>query len=135
MKLAIDSNLLISGLLLPQSVPGRVLQAWRNGVFAWATCDEQFHEISQVMLRPAILSRVSGGAAQIEKTLREMRAHCLWLRLSHPLPSVCRDARDDFLFALCDQYQLELIVSGDNDVLALKGQYPVITPKMLVDRL
>ena len=64
-----------------------------------------------------------------------MQMACNHKILTSPLPKVCRDPDDDFLFALFDQGHAELIVSGDKDVLALRGRYPVLTPRELIDRL
>lgn len=135
MNLAIDTNLLVSAVLLPHSVPGAVLSAWRASAFIWVCCDEQWQELSGTFARPHILARIANGVEPVQTLLREMKANCRWATLNRPLPRVCTDANDDFLFALHDQGHVNTIVSGDKAVLALKGKYPVLSARELIDRL
>ncbi|MBV9364918.1 MAG: hypothetical protein JO286_12005 [Solirubrobacterales bacterium] len=60
--------------------------------------------------------------------------------LADPLdpPTVCRDPHDDYLVALAIIAGAELLVSGDDDLLAVEpagGGLEVVTPRQLVDRL
>ena len=135
MKLALDSKLLVSALLLPQSVPGTVLQAWRASAFIWVSCEAQWQELSATFARPHILARIAKGVEPVQTLLRDVQAHCRWASLTPPLPPVCRDPADDHLFALYDQGHVNTIVSGDQDVLALKGKYPLLTARELIERL
>ena len=135
MRLVIDSNLVFSGVLKPSSVPGAVLGAWRAGHFDWISCATQLSELKIALIRPYLLKRIAEGATPIESVLHEMRESCHWKTLLMPLPAICRDPRDDYIFGLYDQGHADLIVSGDKDVLALKGRYPIITARELIDRL
>ena len=135
MRLVIDSNLVFSGVLKPSSIPGAVLGAWRAGHFHWISCATQLSELKIALIRPYLLKRIAEGATPIESVLHEMREGCHWKTLLTPLPAICRDPRDDYIFALYDQGHADLIVSGDKDVQALKGRYPIITARELIDRL
>ena len=135
MKFAIDTNLLISSTFKLASPPGLVMAAWRMQHIEWVSCDEQLQELSVALFRPQVLARVIGGEQLALALLEEIRSNCDLKTLNHPLPSVCRDKKDDYLFALYDQHHVEMIVSGDKDVLALKGSYPIITARELIDRL
>ena len=135
MRLVIDSNLVFSGVLKPNSVPGAVLGAWRAGHFDWISCATQLGELKIALIRPYLLKKIAEGITPIESVLDEMREGCHWKTVVMPVPAVCRDPRDDYIFALYDQGHADLIVSGDKDVLALKGSYPIITARELIDRL
>ncbi|MDB5929236.1 MAG: twitching motility protein PilT [Polaromonas sp.] len=135
MKFAIDTNLLISSTFKLASPPGLVMAAWRMQHIEWISCDEQLEELSVALFRPKVLAHVIGGEKLALALLEEIRSNCDLKTLTHPLPSVCRDKKDDYLFALYDQHHVEMIVSGDKDVLALKGSYPIITARELIDRL
>ncbi|MDQ3272673.1 MAG: putative toxin-antitoxin system toxin component, PIN family [Pseudomonadota bacterium] len=131
----IDSNLIFSSVLKPDSVPGAILGAWRKGHFDWMSCEIQLDELTVALTRPYLVSKIAQGATPVENLLIEMREGCHWKTLTTPLPAICRDPRDDYLFALHDQGHADLIVSGDKDVLACKNDYPVITARELLDRL
>lgn len=135
MKLAIDSNLLVSAVLLPHSVPGAVLAAWRASAFIWVCCDEQWQELSSTFARPHILARIANGVEPVQRLLRDMKANCRWVTPNRPLPRICNDPDDDFLCALYDQGHVNTLVSDDKAVLALKPKYPVLTARELIERL
>ena len=135
MRLVIDSNLIFSGILKPVSTPGAVLGAWRAGHFDWVSCEIQLEELKVALTRPYLLSKIAPGSTAVEKLLAEMREACEWKKLITPIARVCRDPRDDYLFAIFDQEHIDLIISGDKDVLACKSDYPVITARELLDRL
>lgn len=135
MRCAIDSNLLISSTFKLDSTPARVLAAWRMRQISWVSCAEQLTELTEALFRPKVIARSVGGEPLAKRLLQEMQQECRLQHLQHPLPSMCRDAKDDFLFALYEQGHVDLIVSGDKDVLALKGRYPVLTARELIDRL
>ena len=135
MRCAIDSNLLISATFKLHTPPAMVLAAWRMRKIEWVSCVEQIEELGAALFRPSILARSLGGLPLAHSLVTEMQMACRLKALIHPLPPVCRDPRDDFLFALHDQGHADWIISGDKDVLALKGRYPVLTPRELIDRL
>ena len=135
MRCAIDSNLLISSTFKQHSPPALVAAAWRMRRIDWVSCADQINEISVALMRPKVLARSDGGAALVHRLLQEMQRDCRIQTLTRPLPAVCRDPKDDFLFALHDQGHIDLIISGDKDVLALQDRYPVITARELIDRL
>lgn len=135
MKLAIDTNLLISATFKQSTPPALVLAAWRMKRFEWVSCDQQLNELTEALRRPQIVQRMMGGSDLAERLLVKLRLDCRLEALRSPLPRVCRDENDDFLFALHDQHGVDLIISGDKDVLALKDRYPVLTARELIDRL
>lgn len=135
MKCAIDTNLLISSTFKLNSTPALVLAAWRMRKIEWVSCEEQLTELALALFRPRVIARSIGGLALAHKLLQEIQLGCTLKSLKHPLPPVCRDPHDDFLFALYDQGHVDMIISGDKDVLALKDSYPTLTARELIDLL
>ena len=135
MRVVIDTNLLISATFKQTTPPALVLAAWRMRRFEWVSCDDQITELTVSLRKPKVAQRVAGGPALVESLLTQLRTDCTIETLTAPYSPVCRDIKDDFLFALRDQHGVDLIISGDADVLALKGRYPVLTARELIDRL
>jgi len=135
MRCAIDSNLLSSSTFKQHSPPALVLAAWRMRRMEWVSCTEQVNELTHALFRPKVLARSFGGIELASRLLEEMKSGCDIKTLRAPLPSICRDPKDDFLFALRDQGHIDIIISGDKDVLALKDNYPILTARELIDRL
>ena len=135
MRLVIDSNLVFSSILKPASVPATVLGAWRAGHFDWISYEIQPAELKTASTRPYLLKKILEGFKPVAELFYEMQEDCYWRKLVTPLAAICRDPRDDYLFALYDQGHVDLIISGNKDVLACKGNYPILTARELIDRL
>lgn len=58
MKVVIDTNILLSGLMLPSSIPGRIMQAWRDNRFELVLSQFQLDEIGRVLAYPKIRKRL-----------------------------------------------------------------------------
>lgn len=135
MRYAVDTNLLVSAQFSQTTPPALVIAAWRMRRFNWVTCAFQLDEMSNTLFKPTLLARSRGGRPMASMLLAQIRADCDMATLAAPFARVCRDPDDDFLFALVDQGFADGIISGDLDVLALKGKYTVLTPRELIDRL
>lgn len=135
MNIAIDTNLVLSSTFKLDTTPAKLLAAWRMKRFAWITCSWQLDELTDALLRPRVVATSIGGMSAAQNLVQSLRTNAYSVTLLEPLPSICRDQDDDFLFALHDQGHVNAIVSGDKDVLALRPRYPVLTAKELIDRL
>lgn len=135
MRCAIDTNLLVSATFSQITPPALVLAAWRMSRIDWVSCEFQLNEITNTLFKPKLIAKSLGGLAMAKMLLGQIRENCVLVKLAEPLLKVCRDRNDDFLFALLDQGYADAIISGDKDVLALKGRYPILTPRELIDRL
>ena len=135
MNYAVDTNLLVSATFSQTTPPALVIAAWRMRRFSWVTCSFQLDEIADTLVKPKLVARSTGGLPMMKMLIAKMWEECDLVPVTLPFPRVCRDPDDDFLFALFDQGHVDAIISGDKDVLALKGRYPVLTPRELIDRL
>ena len=135
MRYALDTNLAVSALFKLETPPAVVIAAWQMRRFEWVTCETQIIELRVTLRQPKTIARSLGGADAVETLLFHIESRCLTRTLSAPWSKVCRDPDDDFLFALFDQGHVDALISGDKDVLTLKGRYPVLTPRELIDRL
>lgn len=59
MKIVLDTNVLVSGLLSPNGTPGRILAAWSAGKFDLMTRDAQMVEIARVLAHTKIRRRLA----------------------------------------------------------------------------
>ena len=105
------------------------------GGLEWVSCIEQIDELFVTLTLPRIYAKVRGGLPVVKQLIQEIEKSVALQALVSPIPSICRDPKDDYLFALFDQGHADWIISGDKDVVALKGRYPILTPRELIDRL
>lgn len=132
-----DTNVLISGLIVAQGPPRQILDAWLEGLFTLVTSLYQVKELVHVLSYPRITERLRLDeeelAAVLAALLSKAEVTSGWLRL----PGVTRDPKDDFVVACAKEGEADYIVSGDQDLLVL-GKYEgiqVVTPHQFVEIL
>jgi len=135
MRVVLDTNILVSSLIVPDSPPHRIYEAWRAGAFVLATSDEQLEEFRRVTrydkLRPYIDPATAGT---LHNELRKIAQHV------GRLPKVKRspDAADDYLLALAQTASADYLVTGDKSgLLALKrhGKTRIVTARQFSEMI
>jgi putative PIN family toxin of toxin-antitoxin system len=118
MRVVLDTNILVSALLIQTGNPAAVYRAWREGHFTLLTCTEHLDELLATLRKPTIAERIkpykAGGLVNELKKLAE----CV-----EALPRVRRspDPGDDFLLGLCEAGRADYLVTGDKSgLLALE---------------
>ncbi|MHB9150357.1 MAG: putative toxin-antitoxin system toxin component, PIN family [Thermoleophilia bacterium] len=137
MRVILDTNVLLSGLINPGGAPGRIVGRWSDGGFELVLSERQLEEMEEVLAYPKIARRLSWGVEEIERFV-------LLLRLKSeivPLPSVAdifeglRDSADSHLLSALQRSGAEVLVSGDHHLLELRGRFSVLSPAEFVARL
>jgi putative PIN family toxin of toxin-antitoxin system len=131
-RIVFDTNALVSRLLLANSVPAQAVHKAVNEAQLLVS-DATMTELADVLARPKFDAYVS-----LEDRQQFFR---LLGRIAEMVPVVhtiraCRDPRDDKFLELAVNGDAGLIVTGDEDLLALhpfRG-IPVITPAAYVGR-
>ena len=135
MRGVLDTNVLLSGLMVPDSVPGKAVAAWRECRFDLVLPLEQLEEIGRV-LAYAKIRRIPGW--DDETIGRFLRQLYLRAEVVEPEPRAVetpRDADDRHVLAALVHAKADLLVSGDGDLLALRERYAIETPAEFAKRL
>jgi len=118
MRVVLDTNILISALMIQTGNPAVIYRAWREGRFTLLTCAEHLDELRATLRKPAIAERIkpykAGSLVNEMKKLAE---------IVDALPRVRRspDPADDFLLALSEAGRADYLVTGDKcGLLALE---------------
>ena len=135
MRVVIDTNVVLSGLIKPDSVPGHVLRACRDGSFRFVLSEFLLEEIAVTLARPKIQALVPWPAAQINRFVLEQRAFCDVVEPADLDFKYPRDPDDIPVLATLIASGADMLVTGDRDLLALREQYPIETPAEFVRRL
>jgi len=118
MRIVLDTNVLISGLISPAGAPAEIFNAWEDGRFDLLTCTEQMDELRSTLQKPRIAERIQPHkAGRLVNQIRKLA------ELVKTLPTVKRspDPEDDFLLALCEAGEADYLVTGDKSgLLSLK---------------
>jgi len=118
MRIVLDTNVLISALMIQTGNPAAIYRAWQEGQFTLLTCAEHLEELRATLRKPAIADRIrpykAGALVNEMKKLAES---------VDELPRVRRspDPNDDFLLALSEAGEADYLVTGDQSgLLVLK---------------
>lgn len=115
--------MLVSGLLW-HGTPHRLLERVRDGTLTLISSPALLAEVIDRPKFDAILTRSNTSRERSLAEIPEVIAPA-------PLPKpVCRDPTDDAVLALALAAQIDLIASGDLDLLDLKTfeRIPIVTP-------
>ena len=135
MKVVLDTNVLVSGLMLPDSVPGRIVAAWRSAQIELAISEPLLDEIGRVLSYPKIQERLRWGQDEIARFLLLLRFKADVVDITGEKASVPSDPGDDPVLAALLAAGADCLVSGDGDLLALRDRFPILTPAEFARRL
>ena len=133
MRIVLDTNIIISGLLSESGPPGLLLRIWLEGKFELATSKAQLDELGRVLDYKKIRVRIPPDQAA------DFLGHIDALAIVvSALPSVdfSPDPDDNAILATAIKAQADFIVSGDKtDLLSLKKAegIPIITARQAME--
>ena len=136
LRVVIDTNVLLSGLLW-HGAPHVLLERVRAGTLGLVSSPAILGELENVIARPkfdVILARSNTSREIALAELRQLAEVIEPPRLDTP---VCRDPDDDAVLALALAAQVDLIVSGDDDLIAITRfqGIPISTPAQVNERI
>lgn len=130
LRVVLDTNVLLSGIAYPASVPGKIIAAWRNGSVDVLLSTYILDELRRVL--PRLAHRHGLTLAEIEDLVDILSIQA---DVIEPLPCVEPDLRDvddqpviGTLLAALKTSGVNYLITGDKDLLALAERYPIVTP-------
>jgi len=135
MKVVLDTNIFLSGLMLPESQPWKILSAWRSSSFELVLSEPMLIEITRVLAYPKIRKRIGWSDEDIEHFISLLRFKAEIVNIDGVEAVVPRDADDTAVLAALIASHAACLVSGDKDLLCLKEQYSIETVAEFVQRL
>lgn len=135
MRLVLDTNILVSGLLSPKGAPAMLVGAWLDLRIELVTSVEQIEELRRVLgyakLRPYI---DPGQARDFVENIEALAT----LAAGLPTLSLSPDPDDNMILATAVAGAVDAVVSGDKGGLVALGSVqgiPIWTAREAVQRL
>jgi putative PIN family toxin of toxin-antitoxin system len=124
-RVVLDVNVLVAALLAQKSAPARLILRWIAGDFEVMISDKLISELTRALSYPKVRSRVTSAEASAFVDFLEANAS----RAFDPdrPPRRSRDPGDDYLVALA-AVSSAVLVSGDRDLLEMRGDLPIYSP-------
>jgi uncharacterized protein len=130
-RVVLDTNVLVSGLAYPASIPGRIVSTWRQGGIEVVLSRYILDEMVRVLPR---LTRIPLTPEEI----RDLADSFIFLAdIVDPdtkRDSNLRDEADQLVLATLRVSQADYLITGDKDLLALGKEYPIVTPTIFWER-
>ena len=136
MRAVIDTNVLLSGLLW-HGQPHALLEHVHAGTLAMVSSPALLAELSDVIGRAKFDAILVRSKTTRERALSKVRQLAEVIEPPPLAQPVCRDPDDDEVLALALAAKVDLIVSGDDDLLVLQvfGGIPILTPAQALQRI
>jgi uncharacterized protein len=130
LRVVLDTNVLVSGLAYPGSVPGRIVNVWRRGGLNAVLSRYILDEMSRVLPR---LPRIQMSPDEI----RDLLDSFMFLAdIVEPegRDAGLRDAADQQVLGTLLASKADYLITGDKDLLALAEKYSIVTPATFWER-
>ncbi|HSW17238.1 MAG TPA: putative toxin-antitoxin system toxin component, PIN family [Ramlibacter sp.] len=125
LRVVLDTNVLVSGLAYPGSVPGRIVTAWRQGGLEVVLSRYILDELVRVLPR---LPRVRMTPTEIRDLADSFMFLSDVVEPAGAQDENLRDPADQPVLLTLVAAKADYLVTGDKDLLALASQYPIVTP-------
>lgn len=130
LRVVLDTNVLLSGIAFPGSIPGRIVSAWRLGAIEVVLSDFILAELRRVL--PRLAHRHGLSAAEIDDLADILSIQAEIIEPCAPDAESLRDANDlpvlGTLLAALQAGQVDYLITGDKDLLVLSDTHPILSP-------
>lgn len=130
LRVVLDTNVLLSGIAYPSSIPGKIMSSWRHGAIEVLLSDFILDELRRVL--PRLSHRHGLSVADIEDLIDILSIQAEVMEPTEDNEPDLRDPRDQPVFgtllAGLKASKADYLVTGDKDLLALSGRFPILTP-------
>jgi putative PIN family toxin of toxin-antitoxin system len=131
LRVVLDTNVLVSGLAYPASVPGRILSAWQQGSLDVILSKYILDEMIRVLPK---LSRNKRSSAEIRDLADSFLFVAEIFEPTGEADETLRDSKDQPVLETLLAAQANYLITGDKDLLALAKRYPIVTPAAFWER-
>lgn len=135
LKVVLDTNVLISGVITDLGPSGRIIEALQEGKIQLVVSSHLLQEFSGVVARPRIVRKYPKVIEHADDLLDYVRVNAILVAGIPEAAVVVDDPDDDFVIACAIEGSADYIVSGDPHLLDLR-QYSdilILSPRRFVE--
>lgn len=131
LRVVLDTNVLLSGIAYPQSVPGKIVTAWRHGSIGVVLSNFILDELRRVL--PRLADRHKLTAAEIDDLVDTLALQVDLIEPAAPAAEL-RDANDLPIVGTLLASGADYLITGDKDLLAVADRFPIVAPREFWER-
>jgi hypothetical protein len=136
-KVVLDANVLVSGLISRQGPPGRILDAWMAGKFRLFVSPQILDELRRVLHYPKIQERLTRD--QVTGLLEKLGQDAEQVNGTLKLDVLTRDPSDNVYLACAIEARADYLVTGNSDhfeeAKTISPSVHIISPRGILDIL
>lgn len=136
LRIVVDTNVFVSGLISPVGAPAAVLDGWRDRLFVLCVSPDIIAEIRDVLNRPRIRTKYGITASEIDQVLLLLQQGVLAVPgTSDVAGAIGHDPTDEKFLSCALDAEADLIVTGDRHLLSLESYagIQIVTPRAFLD--
>lgn len=130
MRVVVDTNLVVSRVLVPHGIPAQILSAWSNEAFELLVSEPILDEYQRVLGYPRLRVKHHRSDEQIAELIEEFREFAVLIEPTQTITAVEADPDDNKFLECAVAGGADVIVSGDPHLVSL-GEYegiPILKP-------
>ena len=121
LKVVLDTNVFISGILTSQGPPGFILKAWREQVFDLIVSKDILKEIEQVLFYRKIRKRHGWSDKEIKAFIGAIPLFAIIVPGKEKAKVRLKDHADEKFLIASQEGKADFLVTGDKELLRLKN--------------
>lgn len=125
LRVVLDTNVLVSGLAYPGSIPGHIVSVWRQGGIDVVLSRYILDEIARVLPR---LSRIQLNSSEIRDLVDSLTFLADVIEPDAEQEPALRDPADQQVLGTLRASRADYLITGDKDLLILATKYSIVTP-------
>lgn len=127
LRVVLDTNVLVSGLAYPNSIPGRIVGLWQQRALDVVLSHYILDETARVLPR---LTRIQMTPGELRDLVDSLMFLADIVEPNAQEDPNLRDPADQKVLGTFVAAQASYLITGDKDLLALAGKYPIVTPAL-----
>lgn len=136
----LDTNVFVSGLILPKSIPSRILHLWKTRVFDVVISDPMLEELEAVLWYPKLRKKYALDTFDVGDFIRNTKKRSVYVPVVRKPDVAIRDPKDLIILASALSGRADYLVTGDKDLLTMKlkksvGPLLILTPAQFLERI
>ena len=119
LKAVLDTNILVSGIILDKGLPHRIVKAWEEGRFLLVSSRALIDELRRVLEYPRIKRKYGLKSTQTHRVVLNVYRYSVFVENLPLVNVVVADPADNHVLAAAWGGNADVIVSGDEDLLSI----------------
>ena len=140
LRVTIDTNVFVSGIILERGFPYLILELWRENNFLIISTQGLLIEVEEVLKRTKLTAKYHLTDKKINTFVNLFKRKAKMITPIPHLPVAIRDPKDAKIITCALGGKADYLVTGDKDLLILRSHPPlqrlqIIEPKVFYERI